>query len=72
VTASRELQQEIRVWQEAKLQKYFIDEPLALLNDAIEKKRKSSAIRAEDLASIGKKQTPNKKESARALARTAP
>jgi len=72
VNASRDLQEEILVWQEAKLQKHFIDEPLALLNEATEKKRKRTAIGAAQPAEPGREQPQKKEERARALARTAP
>jgi hypothetical protein len=40
VQASRDLQEEIRAWQEVKLRQHFIEEPLALLGAALERKRK--------------------------------
>ena len=72
VNASRDLQEEIRSWQEAKLQKHFIDEPVALLNEAIEKKRKRSAIGAQEPAILASEELREKEEAERALARTAP
>jgi hypothetical protein len=40
VQASPDLQEEIRAWQEVKLRQHFIEEPLALLGAALERKRK--------------------------------
>jgi hypothetical protein len=40
VHASRDFQEEIRAWQEEKLRQHFIEEPLALLGAALERKRK--------------------------------
>ncbi|MGB2622496.1 MAG: hypothetical protein WA857_02615 [Candidatus Acidiferrum sp.] len=47
VRVSLDLQAEIRAWQEKKLQQHFIEEPLALLGAALERKRKTmpSAVR---------------------------
>lgn len=41
VRASRDLQDEIICWQDARLQQRFIDAPLALLHDALERKRRA-------------------------------
>jgi hypothetical protein len=40
VQTSRDLQEEVRAWQEEKLRQHFIEEPLALLGAALERKRK--------------------------------
>lgn len=41
VRSSRDLQDQIIRWQDAKLQQHFLDAPLALLHEALERKRKA-------------------------------
>ena len=73
VTASRDLQEEIRNWQEEKLQRHFIEEPLALLSAALERKRKTAAASQAEAAAGNRKEPGEKKlEGAKAFTRTAP
>lgn len=72
VQASQGLQEIIRVWQEEKLRQHFIEKPLALLEAAVERKRKRAASGAGQAAE--KKREPANKEETGvgALSRTAP
>ena len=72
VHASPDLQQEIRAWQEEKLQQHFIEEPLALLGAALERKRERLASGARATASISSTQAIAKKTEVNAFTRTAP
>ncbi|MGB6884678.1 MAG: hypothetical protein WBE10_11580 [Candidatus Acidiferrum sp.] len=72
VRASLDLQQEIRNWQEKKLQQHFIDEPLALIGAALERKRKTMPSAARQSAEPRSKQPSEEKTRARAWTRTAP
>jgi hypothetical protein len=72
VRASPDLQSQIRAWQEEKLQRHFIDEPLALLADALERKRKAMPSRARQASAIRSRGAREKKAEAGAFTRTAP
>lgn len=68
VHASRDLQEEIRVWQEKKLRQHFAEEPLALLGAALERKRKRTASGS---AAMRRKQAHERETEVGALPRTA-
>ena len=72
VQASRDLQEEIRTWQEKKLQRHFVEEPLALLGAALERKRKKAASLAGAAASNRKVQAEKKLGGVKPFTRTAP
>jgi hypothetical protein len=72
VQASRDLQEEIRIWQEKKLQRHFVEEPLALLGAALERKRKKAASLAGAAASNRKVQAEKKLGGVKPFTRTAP
>jgi len=72
VVASTSLQEEIRVWQEKKLQRHFIDEPLALLHAALDRKRQRVASGAAETAFAKSKSTGGKESGVRAFRRTSP
>jgi hypothetical protein len=72
VQASRDLQEETRLWQEEKLQRHFIEEPLALLGAALERKRKRAASGAGEAAENKRKSVDGEKTAVGALTRTAP
>ncbi|HKN75905.1 MAG TPA: hypothetical protein VJW94_12075 [Candidatus Acidoferrum sp.] len=72
VRASRDLQEEICVWQEEKLQQHFIEEPLALLGVALERKRKRAMSGAGETAEKGTEPAGEKETGVGALTRTAP
>ena len=72
VRASRDLQAEIVVWQDAKLQQHFIDAPLALLHDALERKRRALPVTAKLLTAARVKPAPQTESSARVFPRSAP
>lgn len=69
VRASQDLQAEILCWQEKKLQKHFIDEPLSLLQDALSQKRKAIEDKAGCSVAIPATQTREKNAEARAMTR---
>jgi hypothetical protein len=71
VRASRDLQEEIHVWQEEKLQQHFIEEPLALLRAAVERKRKMGASEADQPAAKRSAAADLKKSEVAAFSRTA-
>jgi hypothetical protein len=72
VRASRDLQEEIRAWQEEKLQRHFIDEPLALLGAALEGKRKRATSSARERATNEREPADEKESQVGAFTRTAP
>jgi hypothetical protein len=72
VNASRGLQEEIRNSQEEKLQRHFIDEPLALLSVAIERKKKTAASLETAAAGNRKVQAEKKLRGVKPFTRTAP
>jgi len=72
VQASPDLQENIRVWQEEKLQRHFIVEPLALLSAALERKRKPAASGAGQAAEKRRKPADKKERKVGELTRTAP
>jgi hypothetical protein len=72
VRTSRDLQEEIRVWQEEKLQRHFIEEPLALLSAALERKRKRARSGAAERAMNEKYPADEKKTGIGTFTRTAP
>jgi hypothetical protein len=72
VRASRDLQEEIRVWQEEKLQRHFIDEPLALLAAALGRKRKRATSGAGERAANKRESAEEKESGVGAFTRTAP
>jgi hypothetical protein len=72
VQASRDLQEEIRIWQEKKLQRHFVEEPLALLGAALKRKRKKAASLAGAAASNRKVQAEKKLRGVKPFTRTAP
>jgi hypothetical protein len=72
VRTSRDLQQEIQVWQEEKLQRHFIDEPLALLGAALEQKRKRATSGARERITNKREPADEKESQVAAFTRTAP
>ncbi|HKV25370.1 MAG TPA: hypothetical protein VJN93_12320 [Candidatus Acidoferrum sp.] len=60
VHASRDLQEAIRVWQDQKLEKHFIQDPLALLAEAIEWKRRRIARGVGQASEVEKEQAREK------------
>jgi hypothetical protein len=72
VRASPDLQSQIRAWQEEKLQQHFIDEPLALLADALERKRKAMPSTARQASTVRSREAREKKAEPGAFTRTAP
>ncbi|MHB8499881.1 MAG: hypothetical protein ACYDCG_08805 [Candidatus Acidiferrales bacterium] len=71
VQASRDLQEEIRAWQEEKLQQHFIEEPLALLGAALERKRKRKTYSLAEAEEMRRKPPDEKETGVRAFTRTA-
>jgi len=72
VRASRDLEQEIRAWQDAKLQLHFIDAPLALLADALASKRRRRSAVAPQMAPGVEPHSRQSESAAKAMTRTAP
>jgi hypothetical protein len=70
VRMSRDLQKEICSWQNEKLQQHFIDAPLALLADALERKRRLTAT-TRATAAISPNPQPSRKARAKAFSRMA-
>lgn len=68
VRASRGLQEEILDWQDAKLQTHFIDAPLALLHDALERKRRALPADAKPFTAAHTKPAPQTETRARTSA----
>lgn len=72
VRASRDLEQEICAWQDSKLQLHFIDAPLALLADALARKRKLSPAFSTQTAAGAGPRSPQSESTANAMTRTDP
>lgn len=72
VHASRGLQTDICAWQDARLQLHFIDAPLALLSDALARKRRSLHVAAKQINANAEGPFRNSESKANAMTRTAP
>lgn len=71
VRTSPDLQAEILAWQEKKLQQHFVDEPLALLEAALARKRKTIAGKVGQARETMRGSAPEKKAEANAFTRAA-
>jgi len=72
VRASRSLQREIRVWQDEKLQRHFIDQPMGLLDAAMQRKRKLRAAAAPQVAPVPVESVNQAARKAQTFRRAAP
>lgn len=72
VRASRDLQAEICRWQDAKLQLHFVDAPLALLADALARKRGSLYAPAKAATAAAEADSRKSGSRAKAMTRVAP
>jgi hypothetical protein len=72
VRESVDLEREICAWQDAQLQLHFIDAPLALLEDALARKRRSLHGVAKAKPAIAEASYRKSQSTAKAMSRTAP